>query len=183
MRYEDEVRRAERDAQKRGGWIGVDLDGTLFRYDHWVVFGEPIEPMIRRVRDWLAEGTQVRIVTARVGVAVRLKSGDLITNFRKENRCRVTGEDFSDADMVGAIWAHLARYELPRLRVQSHKDADMIELWDDRAVQVVPNTGRTLAEEHEAELSALRGKAFQSGRQELCPHGHDQYTRCARCGE
>jgi hypothetical protein len=34
---------------------------------------------------------------------------------------------------------------------------NMIELWDDRAVQMVPNTGRTLAEEHEAELSALKG--------------------------
>jgi hypothetical protein len=30
----------------------------------------------------------------------------------------------------------------------------MIELWDDRAVQVIANTGITLAEEHAAELGA-----------------------------
>lgn len=30
---------------------------------------------------------------------------------------------------------------LPRLTVQAHKDYQMWELWDDRAVQVIKNTG------------------------------------------
>lgn len=35
----------------------------------------------------------------------------------------------------------------------------MTELWDDRAVQVVANTGQTLSDEHEAVVAALRGRA------------------------
>lgn len=51
------------------GWIGVDLDGTLAHYDHWVHhthIGVPIEKMAKRVRDWLSAGMVVKIVTARV---------------------------------------------------------------------------------------------------------------------
>lgn len=50
------------------GWIGVDLDGVLAYYDGFKgddVVGEPIEPMVRQVRKWLAEGREVRIFTAR----------------------------------------------------------------------------------------------------------------------
>jgi len=36
----------------------------------------------------------------------------------------------------------------------------MIELWDDRAVQVIANTGKTLAEAHAAEVEALKGKTY-----------------------
>ena len=155
--------------EARKGWIGVDLDGTMFRYDGWIgwnVFGEPIEPMVARVRAWIAEGREVRIVTARVGLQFQVGTRDqkkLVHSGVRENFCRVTREPFSDLMMVSAIHDHLDRHGLPPLAVQCHKDVDMIELWDDRAVQVVPNTGRTLADEHEAELSALRGKVFQQG--------------------
>lgn len=50
------------------GWIGVDFDGTLARYTEYrgeSHFGEPIEPMVRRVRLWLREGRDVRLFTAR----------------------------------------------------------------------------------------------------------------------
>lgn len=50
------------------GWIGVDLDGTLATYDEYRGddhVGEPIEPMVRRVRKWLHEGRDVRLFTAR----------------------------------------------------------------------------------------------------------------------
>jgi len=57
------------DKRKRGdGWIGVDLDGTLA---HWDGFkgedhvGKPVEPMVKRVRQWLREGRDVRLFTAR----------------------------------------------------------------------------------------------------------------------
>ena len=145
-----------------GGWIGVDLDGTLFTYDKWVgwnVFGEPIQPMIERVKAWLAAGVAVRIVTARVGLPVYL--GDVPTHSHHPwHDCRVTGEKFSDMSMALAINRHCQRHGLPTLPVQCYKDVNMIELWDDRAVQVVANTGRTLAEEHAAEIAALQGKQF-----------------------
>jgi hypothetical protein len=46
------------------GWIGVDLDGTLAHYDGWKGadhIGEPIAPMVERVKRWLSEGHEVRV--------------------------------------------------------------------------------------------------------------------------
>jgi hypothetical protein len=147
---------------QKGGWIGVDLDGTMFTYHGWVgwnVFGEPIVPMIERVRVWHAAGVGVRIVTARVGLPVTV-NGKLALDHRERSICKVTGERFSDRMMVGAIQDKLESVRLPRLPVQCFKDVDMIELWDDRAIQVIANTGRTLADEHQALSEALRGKQY-----------------------
>jgi hypothetical protein len=50
-------------------WIGVDLDGTLATYDKWRGvdhIGDPIPPMIQRVREWIAGGQCVKIFTARM---------------------------------------------------------------------------------------------------------------------
>lgn len=97
------------------GWIGVDLDGTLAHYDRWRGtdhIGVPVRRMRRRVVEWLAEGRDVRIFTART-------------------------EDSYDAIRRWCV-KHLHQ-ELPITNV---KDFGMIELWDDRAVQVVVNTGR-----------------------------------------
>jgi hypothetical protein len=166
----EHVRQLSRGA--RGGWIGVDLDGTMFTYTDWVgwnVFGEPIKPMIDRVLLWLASGVMVKVVTARVGSPIFiLDAGSSILkgpypNEAKINTCHVTGEPFSDVMMIAAIQDHLAKHGIPRLQVQCYKDVNMIELWDDRAIQVIANKGTTLVEEHEAELEALRGKAFQGG--------------------
>jgi hypothetical protein len=141
---------------KDEGWIGVDFDGTLAHYDKWVVwnvFGKPILPMVHRVVRWIDEGRTVKIMTARVR-----PPGDLLFS-----ECIITGEKFTNRQMIDAIqdwtFAHIGH----RLEVTCVKDVHMIELWDDRAVQVVPNTGRTLAEEHLAEMTALRGKSFQGG--------------------
>lgn len=144
---------------EEGGWIGVDLDGTMFTYTTWVgwnVFGQPIKPMIERIKAWLEAGIEVRIVTARVGlpIGVHEATGNWIPDGRAWNTCRVTGQRFSDRMMVRAIGDLCEANGLPRLKVQPHKDLDMIELWDDRAVQVIPNTGLTLAEEHEAQSDA-----------------------------
>lgn len=49
-----------------GGWIGVDLDGTLAEYTGWHGpghIGPPIPKMLDRVKNWLAEGVDVRIFT------------------------------------------------------------------------------------------------------------------------
>lgn len=104
------------------GWIGVDLDGTLAKYDSWRGLhhiGEPIQPMVQRVQEWLRAGYQVKIVTARIKgpiAADRRIFKELLTAWCKQH----IGQD---------------------LDVTSSKDMRMIELWDDRAVQVIPNTG------------------------------------------
>lgn len=129
------------------GWIAVDLDGTLAVYDkfrHILDIGEPITPMVERVRKWLAEGHEVKVLTARVSPNPDLED---VT----------TGERVPMQRVHDAIGDWCERHIGTRLEVTCIKDWRMIELWDDRAVQVIVNTGRTLAEEHAAELAALKG--------------------------
>ena len=107
---------------KENGWIGVDLDGTLAHYDGWKgdgIIGEPIGLMLARVKQWLAEGKEVRIFTARVG-------GD---------------DEFAVFAETEAIKAWCQKHLGQELEVTCKKDYLMEELWDDRAVQVFPNTG------------------------------------------
>lgn len=121
--------------EPRTPWIGVDWDGTLVEWTDWTAwnhFGPPIAPMVARVRRWLDAGLMVRIVTARVH------------NDLDVRRCRSTKYDFTAAEMVLAIADHSQKIIGTRLPVQCHKDCDMLELWDDRAVQVETNTGRVL---------------------------------------
>lgn len=106
------------------GWIGVDLDGTLAHYEAggWKGIehvGEPIPAMLERVKAWIAKDQEVRIFTARVSV----------TNEAERLRCMEVIQDW------------LQSHGLPRLQVTCIKDFAMIELWDDRAVQVRMNTG------------------------------------------
>lgn len=100
-------------------WKGVDLDGTLAYYDGWKgsgVIGEPIKPMVDRVKSWLAAGQEVKILTA-----------------------RVAGQDVSVERKAIEKWCveHIGQV----LDVVCCKDQRMSELWDDRAVQVCKNTG------------------------------------------
>jgi len=130
----------------KDSWIGVDLDGTLAHYDKWVawnVIGSVIKPMRERILKWVAEGKTVRIFTARAG-------------FDKDT-CYVTGVDFTKQEVVDVIQTWLVQNGMPPFDVTATKDFRMVELWDDRCVQVIPNTGRTLAEEHESEKQALLG--------------------------
>lgn len=136
------------ECNKGRGWIGVDLDGTLAAWTTWTrwdEFGEPIAPMVDRVRAWVADGHVVKIFTA------RLDDGS------RHNTCKKTGERFTPRQMEIAIRAWCLRHLGFELEVTNVKDMHMIMLYDDRCVQMVPNTGRTLAEEHAAELAALRG--------------------------
>ncbi len=100
------------------GWIGVDLDGTLAHYEGWNdgKIGEPIPAMMERVKKWVQREVEVRIFTARA----------------------------SDPTLVKQVEAWLCDQGLPALQVTNVKDFEMIELWDDRAIQVIPNTGIAL---------------------------------------
>lgn len=110
----------------KSGWIGVDLDGTLAHYDKWrgaSHVGEPIPAMVRRVRSWRQMGIEVRIFTARISPA----------------SCHLNDNSREDTELPIQRWClkHLGEV----LPVTHEKDMAMIELWDDRAVQVIPNTG------------------------------------------
>lgn len=112
------------------GWIGVDLDGTLAlyeRYLEWDKIGPPIPKMVERIKKWLSEGKEVRIFTARIA-----SDGD---------HCHVTNRWFTRSEIVSVIQDYTEEHVGRRLDVTATKDYLMIELWDDRCVQVIPNTG------------------------------------------
>lgn len=98
------------------GWIAVDLDGTLAYYHSWRGLdhiGKPVKSMLERVKRWREEGYEVRIFTARA----------------------------SSADLIPPVEAWLKKHKIGGLKVTNELDADCIELWDDRCVQLLPNTG------------------------------------------
>jgi hypothetical protein len=104
------------------GWIGVDLDATLAKYDGWKGpehIGPPVYRMLMLVKRWLASGKDVRIFTARVAP----NSPDNTIAYQ-------------------AIKAWCLKHIGQELSVTAIKDMQMVELWDDRCVQVIPNTGR-----------------------------------------
>lgn len=115
------------------GWIGVDLDGTLAQYDEWrgpTHIGPPVHLMVERVKRWLGQGIDVRIFTARVYRGAALSP---------------------DPSVVSAIQQWSREHIGCTLTVTNEKDYGMIELWDDRAVQVEANTGRRMDGQPEPE--------------------------------
>lgn len=114
----------------RIGWIGVDLDGTLaLTCSNTREIGAPIAPMLSRVHDWLDQGLEVRIVTARVGASgVTLRDGTV------DDQCNAERQ----RALVGAWCVEHVGQSLP---ITASKDIRMLELWDDRAVQVEKDKG------------------------------------------
>lgn len=118
------------------GWIGVDLDGTLAETIDWTKgcgIGDPIPTMVERVKWWLAEGEEVRILTARVAV----------TNEFSPISNRFADEEFRD-EQIELIEAWCEKHIGQRLPITSQKDFKMSCLYDDRCVQVERNTGRLI---------------------------------------
>lgn len=108
------------------GWIGVDLDGTLAHYDKWRGadhIGDPIPLMVERVRVWLTQGRDVRIFTARIS--------------HDGSPARMLEAGVAAVAIAGWCQKHLGT----QLPITNVKDYDMVELWDDRAVGVIKNTG------------------------------------------
>lgn len=124
------------------GWIGVDLDGTLAIYDGWIGedhIGAPVPKMVERVKHWLSKGVEVRIFTARV--------------------TEIEGRDITNIKTAITNWCieHIGQ----ALPVTNVKDFKMIELWDDRAVRVIANTGEPVLgpgfSEKKAQERLIRG--------------------------
>lgn len=136
------------------GWIGVDLDGTLARYEGWkrvTDIGEPVPAMLERVKSWRAEGREVRVFTARVWPITQLMGKDY--KFRADKWIQ-RGEEV-DERRQRLVTATLAAKAIRQwclnhvgevLPITCVKDRSMIELWDDRAVCVERNTGMVLGE-------------------------------------
>ena len=115
------------------GKIAVDLDGTLAEYHRWNPdgsVGKPIPKMVDRVKKWLAEGKQVIIFTARVSTG---------GGYSKESKKKADVEFADNQRKIIEAWCeeHLGQV----LPITSDKGFDIYEFWDDRAVQVIPNTG------------------------------------------
>lgn len=105
-----------------GPWVGVDLDKTLAtagKFKGIAVIGKPIPAMVDRVKDMIKDGTDVRIFTARIS------------------------ED-STGIAKAQIEAWCQRNLGVALPVTNKKDELMVKLFDDRAVQVEPNTGKVV---------------------------------------
>lgn len=104
-------------------WIGVDLDGTLAKYEsgnyHHLIIGEPVPEMVERIKKFLSLGLQVKIMTA-----------------------RCSHDPDGEAVKVIEEWCfeHLGQI----LPVTCSKDYGMLELYDDRVVQVEMNTGKII---------------------------------------
>jgi len=118
-------------------WIGVDLDKTLAEYHDFqgmLHIGKPIPKMVARVVDWLAEGRTVKILTARA-----YPNGMI-------NRDTPTVGGTPLHLIIKAIQDWCTEHIGQALEVTCVKTIHMTELWDDRAVQVVPNTGERVGE-------------------------------------
>ena len=99
-------------------WIGVDLDGTLAEYTEFKgceSIGKPILKMVEYVKDLINKGENVKIFTARID---------------------------GHPEVVTCIQQWLQDVGLPILPVTNIKDPGMKLLIDDRARQVIQNTGK-----------------------------------------
>ena len=100
-------------------WIGFDLDGVVAVYDGWKGvdhIGEPVPKIIALIKTYLAAGKKVKIFTA-----------------------RVAGDDADRAREVIEAYCHQHIGQV--LEVTNEKDQGMKYYFDDRAKQVIPNTG------------------------------------------
>lgn len=117
------------------GTILVDLDGTLAKYDGWQGvdhIGEPIKPMLDRVKEWMKQGITVKIFTARVSSEIFIDTDDKAMQVQS---IRDPIEKWCEK--------HLGQ----KLPITCVKDFAAVEIWDDRARQVETNTGRLIQDE------------------------------------
>lgn len=130
--------------------IACDLDGTLAAYNGWTGItniGEPIQPVLRRVKAALAAGYEVVIFTARMSC-----------------------DDEEKPFVRLAIERWCEKHVGQKLDCTAVKSRDIDEFWDDRAVGVYKNTGHervTYSGTLWRELGASEYKPFT-------PQSHDK---------
>lgn len=124
-------------------WIGVDLDGTLADFSEgWKGIehiGKPLWPMVNRVKGVLADGMLVKILTARA----------------------------NDPNAIPYVKKWLVEEAgLPELEITNIKGHNIKEIWDDKARQVVPNTGEFVVSDAMHELLEKAGNPDLSSKDE-----------------
>lgn len=98
------------------GWIGIDLDGTLafLSPKKFPEIGAPIKAMVEKINNLILDGEyDIKIFTARA----------------------------CDPQEVERIKKWLKEWRLPNFEITNVKDYDCVQIWDDRARQVIFNTG------------------------------------------
>lgn len=129
------------------GWYGFDLDGTLAKYDGWKGIdhiGEPVKPMVDLIKRMHEEGKVVKIMTARV--APRENPETKPNPYRTGNWCILEPDvqtwalkgEWTPLEFIQE-WCYRILGFVPEIVYQ--KDHLMLELYDDRVKQVVPNEG------------------------------------------
>lgn len=108
------------------GWIAFDFDGTLATYGskQWPLLGDPIAAMVALAKNYLADGREVKILTARVS-----------SQYFDEKK---------EQEALIKAWCKLHIGQ--ELEVTCRKDYSMEILYDDRAITVEKNTGRILTD-------------------------------------
>lgn len=133
------------------GWYGFDLDGTLAVYNGWQGIdhiGNPVKPMVDLIKRMHDEGKVVKIMTARVapkdepetrpnpyftdGVPDYVRQNDSTLKYLYYSR-------FWTAKIFIMDWCLKNLGFIPEITHQ--KNGLMIELYDDRVKQVIPNKG------------------------------------------
>lgn len=106
----------------RHNWVGFDLDGTLSRTDNPGHFeppyplGDPVPRMLEAVKSLQAAGVAVKIFSARA----------------------------CEPEMIPVVQAWAEKHGLGKLEVTNQKDYNLIRFYDDRAIQIVHNGGKTV---------------------------------------
>lgn len=111
--------------------IACDFDGTLAYYDRWrgaMHFGAPIPAMIKKIQQHIRNGDIVEIFTARI-------QGD---------------ENHTSEEVIEGIKQWCERHIGQRLEVTNIKKTYFDLFYDDRAVQVLKNTGRRVVHKEQA---------------------------------
>ena len=102
-------------------WIGFDLDGTTAEYTEWKGIdhiGEPIMPTVNFIKELISKGEKIKIFTARA----------------------------TDEKAIPHIEDWLEKHGIGGLEITNVKDNHMKLLYDDRARQVVMNTGKIVVD-------------------------------------
>ena len=102
--------------------LAVDLDGTLAEYHGWQGInhiGKVIPKMRDRVLAWQAKGITIVVFTA-----------------------RVSGDDAEEVIMATKFISNwIIANGMAAMEITCIKKKQFKQIWDDRAIQIIPNTG------------------------------------------
>lgn len=107
----------------REDWVGIDFDGTLSgtnnpgHFEPPYPLGEPIVSMLEMVKSLLSAGVTVKIFSARA----------------------------CEPENIPIVQDWTEKHGLGRLEVTNIKDYRLIRFYDDRAIQICPNLGVSVA--------------------------------------